>query len=101
MMGFTAGFAGGELVARKNEIESASWFDRDYLPRIPEKLSISRALIDWWREKGRTWSARDILMGQFSRPPGHERKKSAFGSCFSCFKGTGMSRSNQKCFKRV
>jgi NAD+ diphosphatase len=53
MMGFTADFAGGELVVDKNEIESASWFDREHLPRIPEKLSISRALIDWWIEKGR------------------------------------------------
>jgi NAD+ diphosphatase len=53
MMGFTADFAGGELVLDKNEIESAYWFDRKHLPRIPEKLSISRALIDWWVEKGR------------------------------------------------
>jgi NAD+ diphosphatase len=52
MMGFTADFAGGELVVDKNEIESAFWFDREHLPRIPEKLSISRALIDWWIEKG-------------------------------------------------
>ncbi|HSQ93314.1 MAG TPA: NAD(+) diphosphatase [Methanoregula sp.] len=48
MMGFTADFAGGELVIDKNEIESAFWFDREHLPRIPEKFSISRALIDWW-----------------------------------------------------
>lgn len=53
MVGFTADFAGGELVVDKNEIESAFWFDREHLPRIPEKLSISRTLIDWWIEKGR------------------------------------------------
>jgi NAD+ diphosphatase len=53
MMGFTADYAGGELVVDKNEIESAFWFDREHLPRIPEKLSISRALIDWWIEQGR------------------------------------------------
>ena len=53
MVGFTVDFAGGELVADKNEIESVFWFDRDHLPRIPEKLSISRALIDWWLLKGR------------------------------------------------
>ena len=53
MVGFTADFAGGELVIDKNEIESAFWFDREHLPRIPEKLSISRTLIDWWVEKGR------------------------------------------------
>ena len=53
MVGFTADFAGGELVVDKNEIESVFWFDREHLPRIPEKLSITRALIDWWMEKGR------------------------------------------------
>jgi len=53
MVGFTAEYAGGELVVDKNEIESAFWFDREHLPRIPEKLSISRTLIDWWIEKGR------------------------------------------------
>jgi NAD+ diphosphatase len=53
MAGFTADFAGGELVVDNNEIESAFWFDREHLPRIPEKLSISRALIDWWIAKGR------------------------------------------------
>jgi NAD+ diphosphatase len=54
MVGFTADFAGGDLVVDTSEIESASWFDRHHLPRIPEKLSISRALIDWWMEQGRT-----------------------------------------------
>jgi NAD+ diphosphatase len=52
MVGFTADFAGGELVVDKNEIESAFWFDREHLPRIPEKLSISRTLIDWWMDEG-------------------------------------------------
>ena len=53
MVGFTAEFAGGELVIDKNEIEAAFWFDREHLPRIPEKHSISRTLIDWWIEKER------------------------------------------------
>ena len=53
MVGFTADFAGGELVVDSIEIESAFWFDREHLPRVPEKLSISRALIDWWTEQER------------------------------------------------
>ena len=53
MLGFTAEYTGGELVVDANEIESAFWFDREHLPRIPEKLSISRTLIDWCVEKGR------------------------------------------------
>lgn len=51
MIGFTADYAGGDIVIDTNEIESAFWADRRNLPRIPEKLSISRALIDWWLEK--------------------------------------------------
>ena len=50
MVGFIADFAGGELVVDTSEIESAFWFDRNHLPRIPEKMSITRALIDWWTE---------------------------------------------------
>jgi NAD+ diphosphatase len=57
MIGFTADFAGGELVVDKSEIESAFWFDREHLPHIPEKMSISRTLIDWWMKQGRSWSA--------------------------------------------
>jgi NAD+ diphosphatase len=47
MIGFTTDFAGRELVADTTEIKSAFWIDREHLPRIREKLSISRALIDW------------------------------------------------------
>jgi NAD+ diphosphatase len=53
MIGFVAEYAGGELKIDHHEIESAFWFDREHLPRIPEKHSISRALIDWWIEKER------------------------------------------------
>lgn len=52
MIGFVAEYAGGELEIDHHEIESAFWFDREHLPRIPEPMSISRALIDWWIAKG-------------------------------------------------
>lgn len=52
MIGFVADYAGGELTIDHHEIESAFWFDREHLPRIPERLSISRALIDWWIAQG-------------------------------------------------
>jgi len=60
MIGFVADYAGGDLTVDPREIESASWFDRGHLPRIPEKLSISRALIDWWLEGSADTSSRDI-----------------------------------------
>lgn len=59
MIGFVADYAGGDLTVDPREIESASWFDRGHLPRIPEKLSISRALIDWWLEGSADGSSRD------------------------------------------
>ena len=58
MIGFVADYAGGEIVIDNNEIVSAGWFDRDDLPEIPRKLSIARALIDWWLAEGRGDSGR-------------------------------------------
>ena len=52
MIGFVADYESGGIVIDKKEIESAFWFDREHLPRVPEKLSISRALIDWWVHEG-------------------------------------------------
>jgi NAD+ diphosphatase len=46
MIGFTARWAGGEIVPDPREIADASWFAPDELPRIPPKLSIARELID-------------------------------------------------------
>jgi NAD+ diphosphatase len=46
MIGFTARWAGGDIVAEPSEIADADWFDPDALPRIPPKLSIARELID-------------------------------------------------------
>jgi NAD+ diphosphatase len=46
MIGFTARWAGGEIVADPDEIADAEWFAPGELPRIPPKLSIARELID-------------------------------------------------------
>jgi NAD+ diphosphatase len=53
MIGFTADYAGGDIVIDAHEIESAFWFDREHLPRIPERMSIARALIDSWLNEGK------------------------------------------------
>jgi len=50
MIGFVAEYDGGEISIDNNEIISAGWFGRDYLPGLPAGMSISRALIDWWVE---------------------------------------------------
>jgi NAD+ diphosphatase len=46
MIGFTARWAGGDIVADPTEIADADWFLPDELPRIPPRLSIARELID-------------------------------------------------------
>lgn len=46
MIGFTARWAGGEIVADPTELAEAGWFAPDALPMVPPKLSIARALID-------------------------------------------------------
>jgi NAD+ diphosphatase len=46
MIAFTAEYAGGDIRVYEKEIVDAGWFSVDTLPRIPEKLSIARRLID-------------------------------------------------------
>lgn len=46
MIGFTAQHAGGEIVIDPAEIADARWFTVETLPRVPQKLSIARRLID-------------------------------------------------------
>ena len=51
MVGFTAEYAGGEIKIDDNEILDARWFPADRMPEIPGKISIARALIDYFLEK--------------------------------------------------
>jgi len=51
MIGFTADYAGGDLVLDPSEIGEAGWYPRDRLPAIPGGFSISRKLIDWFVER--------------------------------------------------
>ncbi|MEZ4399700.1 MAG: NAD(+) diphosphatase [Kofleriaceae bacterium] len=46
MVGFTARWAGGDIVPEPTEIAHAGWFAPDALPPVPPPLSIARALID-------------------------------------------------------
>ncbi len=51
MIGFTANYAGGEILIDETEIEAAGWYTVDDLPPLPGKISIARKLIDWFIEK--------------------------------------------------
>ena len=48
MIGFTARWAGGDIVVDETEIVEAGWFRADELPPVPPPLSIARRLIDDW-----------------------------------------------------
>ena len=50
MVGFTADYAGGDIHIQHEELQNVAWFHRDHLPKLPEKLSIARRLIDDWLE---------------------------------------------------
>lgn len=50
MVGFIAEYDDGEIEVDGVEIEEAGWFDADDLPNIPGNISISRKLIDWFKD---------------------------------------------------
>jgi len=54
MIGFTADYESGELKLQREELSAGSWFTRDDLPQMPEKLSIARRLIDDWLDNPRS-----------------------------------------------
>ncbi|NMO16474.1 NAD(+) diphosphatase [Pyxidicoccus fallax] len=51
MVGFTAEYAGGDIVVDPKEIAEARWFSPDDLPMLPPRLSIARQLIDSFIER--------------------------------------------------
>lgn len=51
MVGFTADYDHGKIHLQRSELSKGAWFDRHHLPKIPEKLSIARQLIDHWLEE--------------------------------------------------
>ena len=50
MLAFTADYASGKITIDKTEIIDAGWFQANNLPSIPDKISISRCLLDWFVE---------------------------------------------------
>lgn len=52
MVGFTAGYDGGELRLQRSELNKGGWYARDALPPIPGRVSLARRLIDEWLEAG-------------------------------------------------
>lgn len=50
MVGYHADYVSGDIHLQRSELSKGAWFSRDNLPKIPEKLSIARKLLDSWLE---------------------------------------------------
>jgi len=48
MVAFTADYASGKITIGETETIDAGWFTANNLPPIPDRVSISRRLIDWF-----------------------------------------------------
>src|SRR5262245_16596126 len=53
MVGFMAHYADGEIAIDTAELAGAAWFTRDELPELPPPFTISRQIIELWRNQGR------------------------------------------------
>lgn len=51
MVGYHADYVSGDIQLQKEELSGGSWFKKDNLPEIPEKLSIARQILDDWLKK--------------------------------------------------
>ena len=51
MVGFMAEYASGNIRLQRSELSTGAWFRYDQLPKIPQKLSIARRIIDKWLEQ--------------------------------------------------
>ncbi|WP_346816704.1 hypothetical protein [Clostridium septicum] len=50
MIGFFAEYESGEIKVDGKEIVKAGWFKKDNFPKIPDKMSIARKMIDYFAE---------------------------------------------------
>ena len=48
MAGYMAEYESGDIRLQRSELSRGAWFRYDNMPRIPQKLSIARRLIDRW-----------------------------------------------------
>lgn len=48
MVGYNADYVSGDIHLQRSELSKGSWFMKDNLPAIPEKLSIARKILDDW-----------------------------------------------------
>ena len=51
MVGFTAEYESGTIKPQEDELTAGTFYRKDNLPHIPQKMSIARKLIDWWLSK--------------------------------------------------
>ncbi len=54
MIGFTARHRSGDIRIDTLELDHAAWFDANALPALPPPLSLSRQMIDAWKQAWQT-----------------------------------------------
>lgn len=54
MIGFTARYVSGDIRLDEEELDHAAWFDVNSLPSLPPPLSLSRQMIDAWKQSRKT-----------------------------------------------
>jgi NAD+ diphosphatase len=59
MVGFFARYAGGQVAVDTTELADAAWFTRETLPELPPPYTISRQIIELWRNQDRGPRAED------------------------------------------
>jgi NAD+ diphosphatase len=59
MVGFMAEYEAGDIHLQRSELSKGTWFRYDNLPRIPQRLSIARKLIDAWLKQFGVVSSQD------------------------------------------
>lgn len=52
MVGYHADYVSGDILLQREELSKGSWFTKDNLPHIPQKLSIARMILDDWINDG-------------------------------------------------
>ena len=46
-----ADYAGGDIRLQQEELSAGAWFSKNNLPRLPERMSIARMMLDDWLAK--------------------------------------------------
>ena len=53
LVGFMADYVSGDLKLQTSELRAGGWYDVAHLPTLPERLSLTRKMLDAWADEQR------------------------------------------------